>query len=153
MPPLDTTPEQILREAIQSEVAARAFLQALAERTATPEARKRMLSLADRELVHRAQLERRYREVVGSEPPATEPVRIEIPEDLVDLDLSRALKIVLERERESESSYRFLAERTSSRELKNLLLELAEVEWNHKIEIQNEYDASLADPDRFFLDF
>ncbi|MGZ5441022.1 MAG: ferritin family protein [Thermoanaerobaculia bacterium] len=152
MKPLETTIEEVLREAIQSEVETRVYLQKLAERTTTPEARKRLLQLADMELVHRAKLERKYRETTGANPPDPAPVNLELPPDIAALDLSRALKYALERERDSESHYRFLAERVpATTELGRLFVELAEIEWKHKTDLQAEYDAS-AGPDQFLLD-
>jgi len=152
MKPLETTVEQVLREAIQSEVETRVYYQKMAERAATPEVRQRLLQLADMELVHRAKLERKYRDTLGTNPPATEPVTIELPSDIVNLDMSRALKLALERERDSESHYRFLAERVPpTTELGRLFVELGEIEWKHKTDLQAEYDAT-ADPDQFLLD-
>lgn len=153
MKPLETTVEQVLREAIQSEVETRAFYQHLAERTSVPQVRKRMLELADGELVHRAKLERKYREAVGKAPPEPEPVDLTLAPDVQNLDMSRALKISLERERDSESHYRFMAERApSGSELANLFFELADIEWRHKTDLQAEYESTLADPEQFFRD-
>lgn len=152
MKPLETTIEEVLWKAIQSEVETRVFYQKLAQRAASPEIRQRLLQLADMELVHRAKMERRYRETIGSAPPDPDPVVLEIPHEVSNLDLSRALKYALERERESESYYRFLAERVpATTELGRLFVELAEIEWKHKTDLQAEYDASGA-PDRFLLD-
>jgi rubrerythrin len=152
MKPLETTVEEVLRQAIQSEVETRVYYQKLAERAASPEVRKRLLQLSDVELVHRAKLERKYRETIGEHPPAPAPVTIEIPWDITNLDISRALKLALERERDSESHYRFMAERVpATTELGRLFMELAEIEWKHKTDLQAEYDAS-AEPDRFLLD-
>ena len=95
MKPLETTVEQVLREAIQSEVATRVYYQKMAERAATPAVRQRLLQLADMELVHRAKLERKYRDTLGTNPPPPEPVTIELPSDIVNLDMSRALKLAL----------------------------------------------------------
>ena len=111
MKPLKTTVEEVLRKAIDSEVETRAYYQKLAERAATPDVRKRMLELADAELLHRAKMERKYREEVGKAPPDPETPKIDLPNDLVNIDMPRALKHALERERESESYYRFMAER------------------------------------------
>ena len=152
MKPLETTVEEVLRKAIQSEVETRVYYQALSERTADPAVRKRLLQLADGELVHRAKLERRYREMVGAAPPAPEPVKIDLQSDVVDLDLRRALKLSLERERDSESYFRHMAERMPPpTELGKLFVELAEIEWKHKTELQAEYDAAGA-PDSFLMD-
>lgn len=152
MKPLETTVEEVLRKAIQSEVETRVFYQKLAQRAGSPEVRRRLLQLSDMELVHRAKMERRYRETLGEDPPQPEPVSLDFPAELTNLDLSRALKYALERERESESYYRFLAERVpSTTELGRLFVELAEIEWKHKTDLQAEYDASGA-PDRFLLD-
>ncbi len=152
MKPLETTVEEVLRKAIQDEVETRAYLQALATRTSSTAVRQRLLNLADGELVHRAKLERRYRELVGKEPPNPEPAKVEVPTDITDLDLPGALKLVLERERDAESHFRFMSERVpSTTELGRLFLELADLEWKHKTEIQAEYNAT-ADPDRFLLD-
>ncbi|MFZ2494024.1 MAG: ferritin family protein [Thermoanaerobaculia bacterium] len=151
MKPLETTVEEVLRNAIQSEVETRAFYQRLAERAETPAVRRRLLDLADGELLHRAKLERKYRETIGSEAPPPQLVSIELPPDLQNLDMSRALKFALERERDSESQYRFMAERVPDTELGHLFLELADIEWRHKIDLQAEYDAASG-PDRFLMD-
>ncbi len=152
MKPLDTTVEEVLRQAIHSEVETRVFYQKLAERAATPDVRARLLQLSDVELVHRAKLERKYRDVIGQPPPEPGPVSVDLPSDLVALDMSRALKYALERERDSESHFRFLAERVPpTTELGRLFVELAEMEWKHKTDLQAEYDAS-SPPDRFLLD-
>jgi rubrerythrin len=149
MKALETTVEEVLREAIQSEVETRVYYQKMAERAGTPEVRQRMLQLADMELVHRAKLERKYRETIGVNPPAPEPVNLELPSDIANLDISRALKLALERERDSESHYRFLAERVPpTTELGRLFVELGETEWKHKTDLQAEYDAT-APPDQF----
>ena len=151
MKPLETTVEEVLRKAIQSEVETRAYYQKLAERAATPDVKKRLLRLADDELIHRAKLERKYREEVGHDAPDPLPVNIEIPWDVMDLDMSHALKIALEHERESESFFRFQAERVPDTELGRLFWELAEIEWKHKSDLQAEYDLS-ADPEQFLND-
>ena len=152
MKPLETTIEEVLREAIQSEIETRAYYQKLADRAASPEVRNRMNQFADLELVHRAKLERKYRDAIGKEPPAAQPVTIDLPPDIVNLDLARALKLALERERDSESHYRFLAERVpGTTELGRLFMELAEIEWKHKSDLQSEYDA-ISSPDQFLMD-
>ena len=152
MKALDTTIEEVLRKAIQSEVETRIYYQKLAERASSPEVRQRLLQLADLELVHRAKLERKYRDMIGTNPPAPESVDVELAPDIVNLDLSRALKYALERERDSESYFRFMSERVpGTTELGRLFMELAEIEWKHKTDLQAEYDAS-APPDRFLLD-
>ena len=151
MKPLDITVEEVLRQAIQSEVETRVYYQKLAGRTGDAAVRSRLMQLADGELVHRARMERRYRELVGQEPPPPEPVTIELPSEIHDLDLRRALKMSLERERESESNYRFMAERVPDTELGKLFMELAEIEWKHKTELQVEYDAA-ATPEQFLMD-
>lgn len=152
MKPLETTVEEVLRQAILSEAETRVLFQKLAERAATPEVRARMLQLSDIELVHRAKLERKYRDMLGVQPPDPGPVTIDLPPDLVNLDMSRALKFALERERDSESHFRFLAERVpATTELGRLFVDLAETEWKHKTDLQAEYDAA-SPPDRFLLD-
>ena len=152
MKPLETTIEEVLREAIQSEAETRVYYQKMAERAGAPEVRQRLLQLSDLELVHRAKLERKYREMVGSNPPDPGPVNIDLPPEMANLDLSRALKYALERERDSESHYRFMAERVpATTELGRLFVELAEIEWKHKTDLQAEYDAS-SDPDGFLMD-
>src|SRR6266571_6729636 len=99
MKPLETTVEEVLRKAIQAEVESRVYYQKMAERAGSPEVRKRLLQLADGEIVHRAKLERRYRETVGQTAPDPLPVSVEIPPDIVNVDMPRALKLALERER------------------------------------------------------
>lgn len=152
MKPLETTIEEVLRQAILSEVETRVYYQKLAERAATPDVRTRLLQLSDLELVHRAKLERKYRDMIGIPPPEPGPVAIDLPSDISNLDMSRALKYALERERDSESHFRFLAERVPpTTELGKLFVELAETEWKHKTDLQAEYDAA-SPPDQFLLD-
>ena len=110
-----------------------------------------MLQLADLELVHRAKLERKYREKSAQTPPDPRPVTIELPPESSNLDLSRALKHALERERDSESYFRFMAERVPDTELGALFMELAEIEWKHKTDLQAEYDAT-SPADQFLMD-
>lgn len=153
MKPLETTVEEVLRQAILSEIETRVYYQKLAERAATPAVRDRLLELADVELVHRAKLERKYRDTIGANPPDPGPVTIDLDPEIANLDMSRALKYALERERDSESHFRFLAERVpATTELGRLFVELAETEWRHKTDLQAEYDAS-SPPDRFLFDF
>lgn len=151
MKALETTVEEVLRKAIQSEVETRLYYQKMAERAGSPEVRKRMLDLADGELVHRAKLERRYRQSIGSEVADPEAVHVDLPPDLVELTLSQALKHALERERDSESYFRFMAERVPDTELGRLFMELAEIEWRHKTDLQAEYDR-VSGPDQFLMD-
>ncbi|HUJ14984.1 MAG TPA: ferritin family protein [Thermoanaerobaculia bacterium] len=154
MKPLETTVEEVLRSAIQSEIETRAYYQKMAERAGSDNVRKRMLQLADEELLHRAKLERKYRETLSQTPPTPQPVNIELPPDVRDLDMSRALKLALERERDSESYYRFMAERAENgSELEALFFELAEIEWKHKTDLQAEYESTMTDPEQFFRDF
>lgn len=153
MKPLETTVEEVLRKAIQSEVDSRAYFQKLAERAGTPEVRKRLLELSDNELVHRAKMERKYKEEIKKEPPEPGQPKVDVPSDIRNLDMARALKLALERERDSESYYRFMAERVPETELGHLFLELADIEWKHKTDLQAEYDRAVAsDPDQFLLD-
>ena len=153
MKPLETTVEEVLRDAIQSEVETRAYYHKMAERTREPLVRKRMLELGDLELVHRAKLERKYRELLHKDPPDPQPVTIDLPPEIADLDLGRALKLALERERDSESYFRFMAERVPDTELGHLFMELAEIEWKHKTDLQAEYNSAVAgDPEQFLLD-
>jgi rubrerythrin len=153
MKELETTVEEVLRNALQSEVETRVYYQKMAQRTSVDAVRNRMLELADRELEHRLKLEAKYRHMIGSEPPQAGPVAIELAPDINNLDMSRALKLAVERERDSESYYRFLAERVAgTSELGLLFMELAEVEWKHKSDLQAEYDSTAVDPERFLLD-
>jgi rubrerythrin len=153
MKPLETNPEEVLTKAIQSEVDTRAYYQKLAERAATPEVKKRLVALADSELLHRAHLERKFRERFKKTPPEPAAPTIEVPSEIGRLDMAQALKHALERERDSESYFRFMAERVPNTELGHLFMELAEIEWRHKTELQAEYDRITAmNPDQFLLD-
>lgn len=153
MKPLETTVEEVLRNAIQSEVETRCYYQKMAERAGSPEVRQRMLQLADAEVLHRAKLEGKYRETLKQEPPAPEPVKVDLDSDIRGLDMTRALKLSLERERDSESYYRFMAERAPvDSELANLFFELADIEWKHKTDLQAEYESTMNDPEQFLRD-
>ncbi len=152
MKPLDTTVKDVLLEAIASEVASRIYYQRLADRAADASARAKLLDLAGRQVLHRVALEDRYRKLFQEEPPAPGHPSVEIPDDLTNIDTARALRIALEHERESESTFRFLAERTLDPQLLRLFSELAEWEWKHKAEIQAEYDALGADPEALLFE-
>ena len=153
MKQLETTVEEVLRAAIQSEVQTRAYYEKMAERTKLAHVRKRLLELAEEEIKHRAVLEQKYRDTMRLEPPLPNPPSIELPADIQNLTMSRALKLALERERESESNFRFMAERVpSTTDLGRLFVELAEIEWKHKTDLQAEYDAATTDPETFLLD-
>lgn len=154
MKPLETTPEEVLREAIQSEIDTREYYQKLAERAGSADVKKRLLQLADDELLHRAQMERKYRETFKMAPPDPKPPgKVDLPSDLRKLDMSTALKQALERERDSESYFRFMAERVPNTELGRLFMELAEIEWKHKTDLQAEYDkVTSLNPDQFLMD-
>ncbi len=145
MKPLDTNPEEVLRQAIQSEVETRVYYQLMAERAGSVAVRTRMQQLADGELLHRAKMERKYKESIGQPAPPPTEVKIELPYDVRNLDMRQALKHALERERDSESHYRFMAERVPNTELGRLFMELAEIEWKHKTDLQAEYDSLAAD--------
>src|ERR1051326_5224988 len=109
-----------------------------------------MLEFADAEIVPRVKIERKYRDAGKKDPPPANPVNIEIPPDIHDLDMTRALKLALERERDSESHYRFMAERAQNgSELEALFFELAEIEWKHKTDLQAEYESQMTDPEQF----
>lgn len=151
MKPLETTVEEVLRKAIQSEVESRVYFKLLADRAATPDVRKRLLDLSEEQLLHRAKLERMYREELKKDAPDPEPVKIEIPWDVMNLDMVHALKLAYEHEREAESYFRFQAERVPDSELGRLFWELAEMEWKHKTDLQAEYDR-VAGPDQFLRD-
>src|ERR1700752_4696650 len=113
-----------------------------------------MLELADEQLLHRPTMERKYGETTKQPPPTPAPVAIDLPADIRNLDMTRALKLALERERDSESYYRFMAERAQNgSELEALFFELAEIEWKHKTDLQAEYESTMTDPEQFFRDF
>jgi len=154
MKPLETTVEEVLRKAIQSEIETRAYYLKLAERAGSEPVRKRMLQMADEELLHRAKMERKYRDTVKASPPTPQPGSVDLPADVRNLDMTRALKMALERERDSESYFRFMAERAENgSELEALFFELAEIEWKHKTDLQAEYQSTMTDPEQFFRDF
>jgi rubrerythrin len=153
MKPLETTVDEVLRYAIQSEVETRVYYQQMAERAGSLEVRQRMLELADAELLHRAKLEGKYRETLKQDPPAPEAAKVDLDSDIRNLDMTRALKLSLERERDSESYYRFMAERApADSELANLFFELADIEWKHKTDLQTEYESTMNDPEQFLRD-
>ena len=154
MKPLETTIEEVLRKAIQSEIETRAYYQKLAERAGSEPVRKRLLQLADEELLHRAKMERKYRETLKVNAPTPQPATVDLAADIQHLDMARALKLALERERDAESYYRFMAERAQNgSELEALFFELAEIEWKHKTDLQAEYESTMTDPEQFFRDF
>lgn len=152
MKPLQTTIEEVLREAIESEVASRIYYLKLSERAKDEAARSKLVELAERQVTHRLKLERRYRELVGEPPPKFADPPVEIPAELRNIDLARGLRIALEHERESESNFRFLAERTTDPDLLRLFLEMAEMEWKHKAEIQAEFDEIGGDPESLLFE-
>jgi rubrerythrin len=150
-PPSGPTVEQILTTAIQSEIDTRVLYQKIARSARDPRVRSKMNDLAEREVIHRARLERRYKEITGKVPPDLTPGDPDPPAGAASFDLMHALKFALEHERDTESDYRFKAESATNEDIKSVYRELAEEEWKHKREIEAEYHASLS-PDQFFLD-
>ena len=107
------------------------------------------MEISDRQVAHRAHLEKKYRRDVKEEPPPPTTPAIDIPAEIWNLDMARALKIALERERDAESNFRFNAERVPGTDIGALFLELADFKWKHKVEIQREMDAMVGDPESF----
>jgi len=152
MKPLVTTIEEVLRKAIHAEDESRVYYTKLAQRAPARDVQKKLTEIADRQVAHRAHLEKRYRRELREEPPPPTQPQVELPADTIRLDMRRALKLVLDREREAESNFRFNAERVPDTELGALFLELADFKWKHKVEVQNEIDILVADPERFLQD-
>ena len=149
MKPLETTVREVLLDAIRDEMESRNLYRAIADRVRDATARAKLLELADKELVHRLKLEKTFLERLGEDPPPQTPQEIELPPDASDLDLKRVLKFALAHERKAEGNYRHFAERAQTTELRALFQELAEIEWNHKSQIEAEYHA-MSDPEDFF---
>lgn len=150
---LEATPLELLVTAIRNEVSTRAWILQLAERLEDEAARQALVELAQRKVSHRQNFERKFRQEIGQEPPFPEQEPISIASSAHTLDLARALKLALERERDLESEWRFFAERVPGTDLHRLLMELAEIQWRHRNEVQQLYDeAASTDPERFFLD-
>ena len=150
---LEATPEELLITAIRNELSTRTWILQMAERVPDADSREALTDLATRKVIHRQEFERKFRQETGSEPPFPDEDLVQLPVHIESLDLARALKAALERERDLESEWRFLAERVPDTPLHRLLLEMAEIQWRHRNEVQQLYDAAAStDPERFFLD-
>lgn len=150
---LDSTPAELLASAIQHEATSRLFLTRIAARLPGAPDRDVIEALAERKLDHQREFERKYTEQFGTPPPSPSEEEIQMPPEGQILDLARVLKMALERERDIESHWRFLAERVPETREATLLLEMAEIQWRHRNEVQQLYDqAAASDPDRFFED-
>lgn len=144
--------EEVFRSAIQSEANTRQSYLWMSELVKDEAAKAKLRDLADRELVHRATLERRYRELFHKDPPPLGDAAPTIPPIGVErMTVSKVLKMALEHERNSESDYRFLAEKTTDPHLRNAFNELAEIEWKHKSDLELEL-ARSTNPDEFLFD-
>lgn len=148
MKPLVTNVEEVLRKAILAEDESRAYYLKLSEQAASRDVMRKLIQLADRQVAHRVYLEKKYRAEVKADPPGPTLPSVDLPPDTGKLDIGRALKLALEREREAESNFRFLAERVPGTELGSLFWELADFKWKHKVEIQNEIN-TVVDPEGF----
>ena len=85
------------------------------------------------------------------------------PDQLIEMGLIKPTSLVvrlfnwfnrrvLHRAKNIVTLDRFMAERVpSTTELGRLFMELAEIEWKHKTDLQAEYDAS-SPPDQFLMD-
>lgn len=136
----DASPGEILEQAMRNEATTRAYLLQLAERISDETGRRSIVELADRKLMHRSDFERRFREMFGEEPPRFPDPSLEEPPGAQPIDVARALKLALERERDLESNWRFLAEQVAEDDSRRLLLTLAEVQWRIRNEVQQLYD-------------
>lgn len=145
------TVEEILLEAIQSELDTRRLYKDMASLAPDAETRDVLTALADRELIHRAQLERRYKELFDKPPPPMEESSMTIPPGVQKFDPIRALKFAMEHERNSEAQYRFLSERATEKEIRNIANEMAEIEWKHRREIETELQERIG-PDQFLFE-
>ena len=143
--------EEILLEAIQSELDTRRLYKDMASLAPNQETKDVLLSLADRELVHRAQLERRFKELFDKPAPPMEESSMTIPPGVQRFDAVKALKFAMEHERNSEAQYRFLSERATEKDIRNIANELAEIEWKHRREIETELENRIG-PDKFLFE-
>ena len=148
----DATTREILEQAIRNEITTQVYLDQLTRRVRSDEGRQTMQDLARRKHGHRSHFERRFHEMFGESSPDIPEPRIETPDGMASIELSKALRLALERERDLESNWRFLAEQVPPGDARTLLLELAETQWRFREEvrqIQGESDGQSED----ILDF
>ena len=71
----------------------------------------------------------------------------------LETTVEEVLRKAIDSEVETRLYYQKLAERAATPDVRKRLLELAEIEWKHKTDLQAEYESQLTDPEQFFRDF
>jgi rubrerythrin len=131
------TYQQILADAIQSEVEAQTFYLSVAEKTENSFLKELFLSFSKEEQKHRHILERfrdRPSEAINftKVPDFHVAETVETPKLTMDMRPQDAIALAMKKEQEAMEHYTQLANACTDSEHKNLFLELAAMEGEHK---------------------
>ncbi len=133
--PLDLT--KTLEKSVRDEEESRLFYEALAQRAERPETRALAESLAEEEAGHREALLRQFEGRINRERTLANLAPRAIASSATPREL---LLWALDKERDSEVRYKFLAEQFGGTPHWVLFLQLSEGEREHKNRIQGELD-------------
>lgn len=136
--------KKILLSAIDKEVEAYAFYQALSERVQDPALKSVFKELAEQETYHRRTLqeylsggkvELHFDEVKDYHLSDT----LEKPKPSIDLKPLDGLKVAIKREEEAMEMYEKFAEASTTADQKKIFGELAKMERGHKVRLEDIY--------------
>jgi rubrerythrin len=137
----------IIERAIASEIASRRFYEALAAEMHGNDLRERVLELSREEASHEAMLIKAFPGMVDQERVHAFPASPQAPcGEILGMTLASILTLAMSRERDSEESYKAMAEEARDHGVYVLLLRLSEYERQHKVRLQRELE--VLDPAR-----
>lgn len=145
----------ILERAVAMEIRSRRFYEALAAEVPDAGLRERVFQLARDEAQHEAALLEGFPGIIDMQRVLDSLAQPPVPREAgIGMTLATVLVLAMNREREAEEHYKFMAEaeQRSSHENYLLLLKLAEFERQHKVKLQRELeslDPSLEGPREF----
>lgn len=137
--------ERILDLGITREKEAHRFYQEVVEKIQDKALKQIFQDLADQELGHKIMLENFKVNPdiqVKMSTPAVDfglAETVELPELSTEMSPAEALALAMKKEQQAVEFYRYLASYTNDLEVKNLILEMANMELNHKQMLENAY--------------
>jgi len=137
--------ERILDLGIKRETEAHKFYQEVVGKIQDKALKQIFQDLADQELGHKNMLEnfKLNPEIkVKMSTPAVDfglAETVALPELSTEMSPAEALALAMKKEQQAVEFYRYLASYTNDEEIKNLILEMANMELNHKQMLENAY--------------
>ncbi len=137
--------ERILDIGIKRETEAHEFYQKVVDKIKDKALKQIFQDLADQELGHKLMLEnfKLNPEIkVKMSTPAVDfglAETVALPELSTEMSPAEALALAMKKEQQAVEFYRYLASYTNDEEIKQLIMEMANMELNHKQMLENAY--------------